>query len=301
MKYYVAIFLCISLFLTACSKTETPSFVHVEGIEMQVTSNFEQGTNDHGIRDAWFYLNDNLVGIYELPATIPVISEGEQKITVIAGVLNNGIQSARITYPFYKQYVTTLNLIPGETIDFTTSSESVTEINGYASPVVEYFDGLVFWNERFEDAGTQFQPTDQSLADIQVTQDPAQVFNYSPLEGSTGSGRISLSGENSYFEIRSSHTFNPPSVSGEIYLEMNYLTPCSLQVGVYQNSPVVQKVYGKGILPNENWSKIYIDLTPEVRGQVNGTSFSIFIEGILSSGQTNGTVLIDNVKLIYPE
>jgi hypothetical protein len=301
MKSYAAIFLCISLFLTACDKTTTPSFVHVEGIDLSVSPNFQQGTNDHGIRDAWFYLNDNLVGIYELPATIPVIAEGEQKITVIAGVLNNGIQTARITYPFYRQYVTNLNLVPGETIDFSGSAASVSEINGFTSPVVTYFEELTFWNERFEDAGTQFQPTSQSLADIQITQDPAEVFNYNPSEGSSGSGRISLTGENSYFEIRSSHTFNPPTASGEIYLEMNYLTPCSLQVGVYQNSPVVQKVYGKGILPNENWSKIYIDLTPEVRGQVNGTSFSIFIEGILSSGQTNGTVLIDNVKLIYPE
>ncbi len=287
--------------LVSCDKTTEPAYLHIESVELEVEPDFSQGTNAHGIRDAWVYLNDRLVGIYELPATVPIISEGEQKITILGGVLKNGIQTARITYPFYQQYVTNLDLKPGVTIDFSGSSGATTQKNGHSVPVLRYFEtGLVFWNERFEDAGVQFEATAESQANMSITQNPAQVYNYNPANQSTGSGIVVLEGNNRYFEVRSTFSFPQIAPGTEIYLELNYHTACTLQVGVYQDTPFETKVYGKGIRPNNQWSKIYIDLTPEVRGSTNGSSFSIFIEGILDNGQNFGEVFIDNVKLVYP-
>lgn len=294
--------LSILLFILICSckKTETPAFLHIESIELEVLPQFEQGTDDHNITDAWVYLNDDLVGIYEMPTTVPIISEGPQKITIIAGIMNNGIQSARIDYPFYEAYNYDLNLIAGDTIDFSEDTENTTIVNDYACPVVEYFHpGLVFWNERFEGEGIGFEGTDASQADIVVTQDPALVYKYDQNDN-TGSGLVTLNSSEPFFEIKSSHEFSP-NQGQRVYLELNYRTECTLRIGVYEVAPNDIKVYGKGVFPKENWSKIYIELSNEVAQQVNATSYSIFIEGSLEDGQNEATVLIDNVKLVYAE
>lgn len=293
--------LSLALILSGCKETETPAFLHIEAIDLKVRPGFEQGTNDHGIVDARVYLNDDLLGIYEMPATIPIISEGPQSINIIAGIKNNGIQTARIDYPFYDQYKSTLNLLPGDTIDFSDDTENTKVINGYHCPRIEYFyPGLEFWNERFEEPGSQFEATEDSNADIFITQDPVKVFNYDPGNSSQGSGRIFLNADEPYFEIRSNHNFSP--IKGQkVYLELNYKSEAVLQVGVYENSPVETKVYGKGIYPNQEWSKIYIELTGEVAGRANASSYSLFIEGERPSGISEAEVLIDNIKLVYPQ
>jgi|SRR5690554_2087738 len=297
LLFWVAIvFLCF-----ACKKTETPSFLHIEDIDLYVGSNSEAGTDDHGISDAWVYLNDQLVGIYELPATIPVVTEGLQKVSVLAGIKNNGIQSARVIYPFYDSYNGNLTFIPGDTIDFAGDSENTTIINGHTCPVVEYFDeGLIFWNERFDEAGINFESTDNSLTDMTITQDPDLVFNYDPSSGSHGSGLVILNQDASYFEVTSTHEFSP--IKGQkVYLELHYFTECAISIGVYENAPTHTKVYGKGLYPVENWNKAYIELTQEVAQRANATSYSIFIEGELETGQGECQILLDNIKLIYPE
>lgn len=301
MKINALCLLLVSILLTACEKTETPSFLHIESVALEVTPDFEQGTNDHGISDAWVYINDQLVGAYEVPATVPIIASGKQKVTIIAGIKKNGIQSARINYPFYDQYNTELTFTPNDTIDFSEDQENTEVINGYHCPVVRYFDtGLVFWNERFEEGGINFESTNSSNSDISLTQDPALVFNYNPDANSQGSGIIELTSTEPYFEIRSTHEFNP--VKGrEVYLEFNYLSSCTLQIGVYEMAPQEFKVTGKGLFPNSQWSKIYIELTGEIAERVNATSYSVFIEGLLDSNESEGTVLLDNVKLVYPE
>lgn len=289
------------LIICSCKKTETPAFLHIESIELEVLPQNVQGTDDHNITDAWVYLNDDLVGIYEVPATVPIISEGPQKITIIAGIMNNGIQSARIDYPFYDAYSTELNLIAGDTIDFSSDTENTTVVNGYTCPVVEYFNtGLIFWNEGFEGQGFDFAATNASQADFALTNDPGLVFNYNPDENSTASGLVTLTTSEPYFEIRSTHEFSP--IQGQrVYLELNYRTDCPLQIGVYENAPNDIKVYGKGIFPKSNWSKIYIELSNEVAQQASATSYSIFIEGALETDQNQAQILIDNVKLVYAE
>lgn len=301
MKINALYLLLVSILLTACEKTETPSYLHIESVALEVTPDLEQGTNDHGISDAWVYINDQLIGAYEVPATVPVIASGKQKVTIIAGIKKNGIQSARINYPFYDQYNTELTLLPNDTIDFSEDQESTVVINGHHCPTVQYFnDGLVFWNERFEDPGVQFESTSSSTSDISITQNPALVFNYDPEDNSQGTGLVELTSSDPYFEIRSTHEFNPAQ-GREVYLEFNYLSNCTLQVGVYEMAPEETKVTGKGIFPNSEWSKIYIELTGEIAERVNATSYSIFIEGLIDNDESEGTVLLDNVKLVYPE
>lgn len=298
--------LLVALFvLVSCKKSETPSFLHIEHVDLKVrpfngnASEFE-GTADHKIVDAWVYLNDVLVGTWEVPARVPLITSGNQKITIIAGIKNNGISSARVDYAFYDLYSTNLNLIPGETVDFKDDSNSVL-YNGKYVPFVQYFpSGLVFWNEQFEEAGTQFEPKIVGQPEFIITQNPEEVFNYNPNDGSQGSGYIQLNPTNNIFEIISTHEFNPQK-GQKVYLEMNYKSNCILQIGVYETAPADVKVYGKGLNPNSEWTKVYIELTDEVARRVNASSYKLFIEGLYEETSGTGEVFLDNIKLIYPE
>lgn len=297
---FVAVFV-----MSACKKSETPSFLHIEQIDLKVrpfNGNFSEfeGTADHNIVDAWVYLNDVLVGTWEVPARVPLIASGNQKITIIAGIKNNGISSARTDYVFYDLYTTNLTLIAGETIDFKEDPNSVL-INGRYVPFVQYFpSGLVFWNEQFEDPGTQFDPVITGQPEFIITQNPEEVYNFDPGNDSQGSGYIQLDAANNIFEIESTHQFNPQK-GQKVYLEMQYKSNCRIQVGVYEKAPSNIKVYGKGLNPNSEWTKVYIELTDEVARRVNATSYSLFIEGLFEEASGTGEVFLDNIKLIYPE
>lgn len=299
MKPNVILWLFFILLFAGCKDTEVPSFLHIEKVELKVTDDM-QGTADHGISDAWVYLNDDFIGVYEVPATVPIIAEGVQKITIIAGIKNNGINSARINYPFYDQYTANLNLVKGDTVDFADDLDNTTISNGYFVPQVTYFGGLEFWNEQFEGTGIQLESTSISDAEMTITNDPDRVFGYNPEQNSNGSGLVVLTNDEPYFEIRSDHEFSP--IKGQrVYLELNYKCDCVLQVGVYEKAPTETKVYGKGINRTDKWSKIYIELTGEVAQRANATSYNVFIEGLKGVAQNECEVLIDNVKLIFPE
>src|SRR5580693_7824504 len=69
-----------------------PSYVHIDSIGF--TSYYlTQGSNSHKISDAWVYVDQQLQGVYQLPATFPVLATGSHEIDIKAGIEINGIAS----------------------------------------------------------------------------------------------------------------------------------------------------------------------------------------------------------------
>src|SRR5436190_18776076 len=108
---------------------EIPSYVRVENISL-VTDTFTQGSASQKITDVWLYVDDQPLGVYEMPVSIPVLAEGPHALAIRAGVIVNGIASTRVYYPFYAFYNETVNLTRG----------TITTV----SPTVNYFSGAVF-------------------------------------------------------------------------------------------------------------------------------------------------------------
>src|SRR5262245_62560163 len=70
-----------------------PVYTRVDSIPFSITS-ANQGSGTSSIVDAWVYLDDQLVGAFELPARFPVLAEeGTHTLTVSPGILVNGIKS----------------------------------------------------------------------------------------------------------------------------------------------------------------------------------------------------------------
>jgi hypothetical protein len=83
---------------------EIPAYIHVD--TFLLTTNYEiEGAASHKITDVWLYIDNNLQGCYEMPATIPVLERGKHKITIYPGIKLNGISSTRTINPFYKPYI----------------------------------------------------------------------------------------------------------------------------------------------------------------------------------------------------
>ena len=65
-----------------------PAYIHVDNIKVKGadTTATGQGTNSSKISDAWIYIDDQLIGCFEMPCTVPVISEGNHALRIRTGI-----------------------------------------------------------------------------------------------------------------------------------------------------------------------------------------------------------------------
>lgn len=103
---YFFLFL-LEFFVWGCSKSkieaDIPAYLSIDSVF--VNTNYQtQGSASHKITDIWVYLNDDFIGAFELPVKIPILKQGNHKITIKAGIKVNGIANTRTAYPFYTEY-----------------------------------------------------------------------------------------------------------------------------------------------------------------------------------------------------
>ncbi len=249
---------------------EIPAYIHVPAYEVFTTAP-SQGSTSHKITDTWVYVNDELQGIYQLPATFPVLASGNTKVTFSPGIMANGISTTRVQYPFYTDTIMYVDLVP-------------TEIDT-VRPAVTYRTAPVFLlNEDFEN-GNEFE-------NIQRITGGSLAF-----EG-IACGKFVMDTTRKT-RILSNTTFQVSQIDGVLlFMELNYKTTHVMRAGIIvtnsQGSAVITKV---NISPQEDWNKIYLNFTPEINGTL-ATRFRFFLE-VDASGSTNPVEMyIDNVKIL---
>lgn len=275
--------LCLPLFvllsLSSCEvinpEEEIPSYIHIDSFDLYIADPGQQGSDAHKIVDAWVYVDDELVGVFELPATFPVLKSGEHTVKVRGGIKSNGISSTRLPYPFYKTYSTQVNLQPGQAVTI--------------NPVVEYFEGTQFrWIESFDNIGTTMADGPYP-SDTVLVQQTADVF-----EGSQ-SGAAYLDGNRQIFFASSASAYNNlPKGENRVWLELNYKANNPFKVGIIANNVTYESLT---INPNESWNKIYVDLSPQVSAYQG--PYTIFFSMVKSSGVSSAYLLLDNIKLVH--
>lgn len=258
-----------------------PSYIYIENIE--TTTEAGQGTAEQQFVDAWVYLDQDLVGAFELPALIPVIAEGKHTLTVKPGIKLNGISSTRAAYPFMKQYETTVNLTKEE-IDTLEVSSS-------------YLDGLDFpWNtagqEDFEQGGVSLDSTANS--DVRIIRQSNVVF-----EGNNA-GHIHLDSAGMQFEIISSRQFDYPGQNVPTFLEVHYKADNSFAIGVklhyYTGKIVMNPILI--VNPKDTWNKIYLNLTPTLTRESGTIKYEIYFAGNVNEDISTADIYLDNIKLV---
>jgi len=281
-KYPFSVFLLIFLF--SCQEDITPSWLAVDTFDFKTNLTVE-GEPTHDIVDAWVYIDNKSMGVWELPFKMPVLEEGEHEVRIYAGIKNNGISATRTDYEFYTEYAQSITL----------TKEQVFTVK----PVFEYNVNTVFEaREDFEDVGTILGPNndlDTTKIELISKSDFPDIVKYG-----NNCGRIKLTSIDSTFRLYTNMNISIPK--SKIYLEMDYLTTNSFQMGIISEEGTSDNPYPAyaGVNPKEfEWKKIYFDLTDEVHLNLNATSFEYYIESTLDSGNSEAYIYFDNLKIVH--
>ena len=256
--------------ITPWTLVGNPELVNVEG---ELSQNFS---------DAWVYVNDKIIGVFELPVKIPVLESGTCNIKIYPAVRNNGISSTKKMYPFVKRYELTAELIPNNT--FTID------------PVTMYDSNTQFWIEDFEDAAVKIN-TDQYSADTMLVGTDPAIMKWNRYGIST------LNAIDSTWIAYTSEGLALPK-GQEVYLELDYYNTNSMVTGVLaivggvpQNNIHVRLNAQK---PNEvRWKKMYIDLREIVTNSAGANTFLISLQAALDEANSEGVIVLDNIKVVH--
>ena len=254
------------------------------------SDNDVQGTASQKIVDAWVYVDDDLVGGFEMPALIPVLKEGLHKLEIRPGIKLNGISDTRAPNPCFQPVIVE---------EFKLVPDSTTRFYG----VSKYYSNAEFvWMEDFEDASLSIIKSSNSDTGIVITS-PAGSPDAFLDEYSRFSGICYLDKVNDYLELVSNDGNGQGFVFDRgdfIFLELNYHNNIPIEVGLYiklMNNNVEDRSF-LIVSTSENWNKIYINFTPIVNETADAVNFRIYFRGYLPNDAVSAFIALDNIKLV---
>jgi len=276
------LFLCI---LGSCSLTDdrqpVPAYLVIDNVDIAVTA--DQGAPTHKITDVWVYADNQLLGVFELPANIPVIVNGESTFfTVFPGFRNNGERSRSFTYNMLEEQEFTVDLAPGESINREFTFEYRDEA------IFDFVEGFEGTSHIFTD---DLDQDDMTFIDITLD-DPRSGLK---------SGIIQLTQDNPLFSATTIFTYNGnENIGRDSYLEMDYKNDIPIvlglilrQDGVLQSFPVIV------LKPSDDWNKIYVDFTQQLTSPAISEYKIYFSTDLTSIEAQEGTIQLDNLKFIH--
>lgn len=258
----------------------TPTYVRIDSFRFDEDDPNRTGSSSNKITAVWVYQDNDAIGVFDLPCSVPVIMDKRSRISIAPGVTYGGIKDYQALYPFYTFDSMTIDPSPGNVINLDANTGY---ISGLRMPYNEDFE----IGNGFEEVYPN-QVGDTSLTRVSGSND---VF-----EGG-GSGYIYLDQTNSRAEVANSTAFRVRS--GNAYIELNYKCNFSFLVGLrgsFSNDIDVYK-YFHGINANEGWNKMYIDIEPYI-AELGAEEYKVAIYAELPEGQANGYILLDNIKVV---
>lgn len=280
------IFLLFTLVMLASSscdlinpEEQIPAFIRIDSIQLS-TANGEGNTIDNFV-DAWVYENEKLLGVYELPATVPVLKDGLADIRVRAGVKLNGQVASRIPWLFTQDYQNEIDVFP----------DSVIHLN----PTLSFNNWVSFdWLEDFEGSGNTIVLSSNSAGSV------SRVSGSEAFDGQ--SLKISIDDEETRVEcVRGGDALPLPGQGTPVMLELTYRCNNSFVIGLYSDDPggtIQQPVMS--LKAKEEWNHIYINLTDAIGSNANFYRHKPFFGFQREEGvEGEAYVYIDNIRLLH--
>lgn len=292
--FNVLVFSIFAFTFAGCDKfegpQEVPAYIRIDSLTF-TTDYSTQGTDNHKLLDAWIYVNDQLIGGFELPAQVPVLDQGKCKIEIRAGIKLNGISDTRAPYPCLESYIRN---------NITLSPDSITEIY----PSFQYLENVEFvWREDFEDVSLAIKEGNDSDTGIYRT-DPANAPEALIDENSRYSGIVALDDARSEMELVTDNgdgegfEFDPGDF---VFLEINCKSNTPVLVGMYIRRTSVGGVEDRPFImmnSSTGWNKLYINFTPIVRETTDAINFKIYFKAEKAANETERVIMLDNLKVI---
>ncbi len=278
---------CLYVILTfisnGCSLFDTDrpevAFLVIDGIEVKTTPN--QGPPTHNLKDVWVYADDLLLGVFELPAKIPVIITGEKThFLVFPGFRNNGENARSFIYRLMKPDDFEVALSVGEEYR--------------RKPVFEYSDQAIFdFVETFESG---------HIFTLDLDEDSETFIATTEEEAASGqhSGKMIFGQQATTLAAATNGIYQGlTNTGGDSYLELEYKNEIPFVVGaLLRKGNITEREPLIVLSPKEDWHKIYIDFTLLLSDSQIDDYRIYFAAESMPLGEKNN-VYIDNVKMIH--
>lgn len=283
MEQRIILLFGLILLVSGCIKNNPdPSWIEINEwvLEENIDSPHNAGVLTSNFTDAWVYVNDQLVGVFEVPCKVPVLVSGSANIKVFPAIRNNGISATKKMYPFVQPHEVDVQLVQNESI--------------VINPTTKYYSNAQFWIEDFENATFKLNHTSESSATLIIESETNGLNKY---------GRVLLNSSASNWEAYTNQALSFPQGS-DVYLEVDYYNTNKIVTGI-----IAAKADGttedhinismKAQDPSEVvWKKIYIDLK-ELIITSQGVEFVQTLQAKLAEGESEGLIRIDNIKVVY--
>ncbi len=246
-----------------------------------------EGILTHNFTDAWVFIDNKFIGVFEVPFKIPVLVSGESEIKLYPTIRNNGISATKKIYPFADPYIVTETLVENQTLTI--------------NPVTRYKDNTHIRLWEFDDPGNlQIEQGQNSNATLIFDTDPLVMTS---INGS-GYGHVSMTESTNQWQATTQEISDIPQQQSEVYLEIDYHNTVSLITGVIAVEPgaVTGNVNVQLNSQSESdveWKKIYLDLKTIVSGYPNAYAYRMSFDALLPDSLSSGHINIDNMKLVH--
>ena len=243
-KYCFWAFFALSLNFLGCKDQpeQIPAYLEIKPF----TVNAEGGASWQKITEAYVYVNREYLGAYSLPASVPVLAEGDALVYVYPGIKENGILATPNIYPFLLRHEQTVHLTGGQSTNIqpVTSYDPDTKFPWALDRTT--FDGsssIVFQNRDSDDNTSYSLSSDGAFSGksllMQVTTDHPSI-------------------------LIASEPVVLPTNNQQVWLELQYKNDVVFEAyligktssGEEQTQALFQ--FNK----KDDWNKIYLNLTP---------------------------------------
>lgn len=287
---------CLGLLMWGCNRIdpEEPLPIYVALENPRVLIDEASGRySDLGVRDAWVFQREEQIGVFRMPAVIPVLPrEGIDSLRIGGGVFETGLSQSRLEYPFWDDdAVSIAGVEPLDTITF--------------SPTFRYFERDTSIIYAFEE---YFEGASVGLASQQFT-DAYTLLRTSVEAAYTGSfgGRVRFSNNQYLFEATTNLLRLPQSGNNDIWLEVTYQNDIPFTVELVGLAPgsLIEESLPTNIVfasPDE-WNTVYVHLNQLARSMPQGSVFKVlFRASSFQEGQQQGRegyLWLDHIRLIH--
>ncbi len=285
------LFIALGLLASSCDiinpEEEIPGYLVIEDYEF--TAGTANGSAHENITELWVFINEEYLGVFPIPAKIPVLTLGDINVRIEPGIKENGISSTPDINPFYTTFERNVNLDANQEVSL---QPKFTYKSATRFAFIDEFEFNTFFSNVV---------TGTDISRLRIDRD-------SPFEGG-GSGQIDLSVDDPFVEIATAERFSG-LVDNEftVYLEVSFRSEVPVSFGVigYERGQVdpISINYQAGFNASEEWKKIYFNLAPVIFGS-DADEFQIILRTSLPLAEdgtferTEATVELDNIKLVH--
>jgi len=269
--------------LLSCTKSNEviPAYIYITEAIVE-TDYVTEGTTSNDVNSVFVAIDDISIGVFELPALVPILTTGEVDITIQAAIPRNGSYADFISYTPYTFYTTTRTLI-----------EAIADT---IQPNFKYRTAAQFLLLNDFENSNNLELLEDEVTFSSINGD--QVF-----EGSR-SGFVELTDENPAFTLVTIESVDIPNLEQPNFVEFDYKCDGLLQfyVSGLDFSSSTPNAFLDDLLfikPIDNWNKIYVDLSEYLLAKDDVQSIRIGFRAIIPDSLTTAEYYFDNIKFIH--